>query len=212
MRAVIALLLLTGTAYAGNNEISYTSTNRALRSDSANALTGDSLFGGGLAYGRRINTLAGLEMWVNGTFGWGTASGEMFQTMTTQLSTLWLTAGAQLRYHLTERRFVASGRLDVGSARASLAIHDDMGHTASDHGWGAISSAALGIDCYAFAGQRYALSFRAELSAVATSSIPLTATPDATSDDTLHLEMTAASLGGLNLSGPAFSVSAVFQF
>jgi len=213
MRSAMVLLLLTATASAGNNELAYTSSTRALRTNSANAITDDSLFGGALSYGRRMSSVATprLELWVQGTFGWGVADGEMFQTMTTQLDTLALTLGGQLRYRLT-RHFVASGRLDVGSARAALAIHDDMGHTAGDHGWGAISSAALGIDCYAFAGQRYALSFRAELSAVATSSIPLTATPDATSDDTLHLEMTAASLGGLNLSGPAFGVSAVFQF
>ena len=214
MRAVLALLLLSATAHAGNNELAYTSSTRALRTDSANAVTADSLFGGAFTYARRIDPFAarGFEMWANGTFGWGVADGEMFQTITTELDTLAMTVGAQLRYHLTPRRFVASGRLDVGTSRASLAIHDDMGHTASDHGWGAISSVAVGIDCYAFAGQRYGLSFRAELSAVATSSIPLTATPESSGDDTLHLEMTAASLGTLNLSGPAFGISAVLQF
>jgi hypothetical protein len=53
---------------------------------------------------------------------------------------------------------------------------------------------------------------RFELAAVATSSIPLIATPDSGSDDTLRLEMTAASLGELNLSGPSFAASIVGQF
>jgi hypothetical protein len=214
MRSLLVLVScagLAGTAHAGDNELTITETTRALRTSSANAVTADSLLGGALGYARRISEIPHLELWVTGTFAWGVADGQMFQTMSTELDTLALTVGGQLRYAL-HRRIVASARLDVGSARAALSIDDDAGHTASDHGWGAITSAGLGIDCYAIRGERFSLGLRFELAAVATSSIPLTATPTSGSDDTLALEMTAASLGSLNLSGPAFGASLVGQF
>jgi hypothetical protein len=211
MRTAIILLLLTSLAHAGNNELAITETSRALRTSSANAVTADSLFGGELMYSRRVAVLPKLELWAQGTFGWGVADGTMFQTLTTELDTLALTIGARARYAL-HHRFDASARIDIGAARAAFSIRDDMGHSASDHGWGAITSAAVGIDCYAFHGARYALALRFELGAVATSSIPLTATPESGSEGTLQLEMTAASLGSLNLSGPAFAFSLVGQF
>jgi hypothetical protein len=211
MRTVIALLLLTATAHAGDNELTITETTRALRTDSANAVTEDSLFGGALTYGRRVAVLPKLDLWAQATFAWGVADGTMFQTLTTELDTLAFTVAARARYTL-HHRLDASARIDIGAARAAVSISDSNGHSASDAGWGAITSAGVGIDCYAFRGERYAFALRFELAAVATSSIPLTATPDSTSEDTLQLEMTAASLGSLNLSGPAFAASLVGQF
>jgi hypothetical protein len=211
MRIAILVLLLTTSARAGNNELTITETTRALRTNSANAVTEDSLFGGELLYARRVSVMPRLELWAEGTFAWGVADGTMFQTLTTEIDTLALTIGARARYAL-HHRFDAHARIDLGATRAALSIRDEMGHSASDDGWGAITSAAVGIDCYAFHGERYALAMRFELGAVATSSIPLTATPDSGSEETLQLEMTAASLGSLNLSGPVFAVSLVGQF
>ncbi|HEY5922280.1 MAG TPA: hypothetical protein VIV11_11445 [Kofleriaceae bacterium] len=213
MRSLIALLLLTASAHAGNNELTYGGTSRALRTSSANAVTGDSLVGGELRYARRLGHgfIPHLELWTHGTFAWGTADGTMFQTLGTDLDALTLALGAQVRYDL-HHRITASARLDLGTTRAALVISDDMGHTARDHGWGATTAATLGLDFYAFHGARYALALRFELGAVATSSIPLTATPDTASEDTLQLEMTAASLGSLNLSGPVIAASLVGQF
>ncbi len=211
MRSAIALLLLTATAHAGNNELSIASTNRALRTTSASSVTEDSLIGGTLTYSRRAALLPRLELWAQTSFAWGSSDGTMFQTLATEIDTLAFTAGGRLRYDI-RRWLVASARLDVGATRAAFALHDDAGHNARDAGWGAITSAALGIDCYAFRGERYALGVRLELGAVATSSIPLTATPDSGSEGTLHLEMTAASLGSLDLSGPAFAASIVGEF
>jgi hypothetical protein len=211
MRTAIALLLLTATAHAGNNELTLSESTRALRTSSANAITEDSLIGGALAYSRRVVVMPKLDLWAEGTFGWGVAEGTMFQTLTTELDTLTLTIGARARYAL-HHRFEASARLDIGAARAAFSIRDEAAHSASDSGWGAITSAGVGIDCYAFHGERYALALRFELGAVATSSIPLTAMPDSGSEDTLQLEMTAASLGSLNLSGPSFALSLVGQF
>ena len=213
MRSLLALVLLTTTAHAGNNELTITESNRALRTSSANAITDDSLIGGALTYARRLGDglLPHLELWTHGTFAWAGAEGLMFQTLDTELDAMTLSIGAQARYSLHDR-VTASARLDIGTARAALAIRDDMGHTARDSGWGAMSAASVGLDFYAFHGSRYGLALRFELGAVATSSIPLTATPDSASEDTLQLEMTAASLGSLNLSGPVIAASLVGQF
>jgi hypothetical protein len=213
MRIAIGLLLLASTAHAGNNELTLGSNNRALKTSSANAVTDDSLIGGSLTYGRDLGLaiFPRLELWAQATFAWGSAEGMMFQTLSTELDTLGLMLGARARYQL-HRRLDATARLDIGSTRAALAIRDSAGHTASDQGWGAITTTALGLDCYAYRGERFALAVRFELGLTATSSIPLTATPESNGEGTLQLEMTAASLGDLNLSGPAFAAAIAGQF
>ena len=211
---LLAVLLAAATAHADDhNELTLTETNRALRTSSANAVTGDSLIGGALGYARKldIELVPKLELWATGAFAWGGVDGQRFQTLTTRIDTLAFTVGARARYSL-HRLVAASARLDVGTARAALSLNDEMGHSASDHGWGATTQAGLALDFYAIRGSHVTLGLRFELSEVATSSIPLTATPASSSADTLTLEMTAASLGSLNLSGPCFAASFVGQF
>jgi len=213
-RLAIAIILLTAaTAHAGNHEVSLTESNRALRSDSANAVTPDSMVGGALGYAHRLDipVLPDLTIWGTGTFGWGVADGTMFQTLTTDLSTLTFSVGARARYPL-HRLIVASARIDVGTARTALALHDDAGHTARDHGWGAMTAGALALDLFATNKPSFALGLRFELGYVATSGVAMTATPDSQSDGTLQLQMTAAGLGSLDLSGPVFAASVVSQF
>jgi hypothetical protein len=137
MRTAIALILLTATASAGNNELTITETSRALRTSSANAITEDSLIGGELAYSRKLDVsfMPKLELWTVGTFAWGVADGTMFQTLTTELDTLALTVGARARYRL-HHRLDASARLDIGATRAAFSVRDDMDHSASDAGLG----------------------------------------------------------------------------
>jgi len=213
MRIAIALVLLTTLAHAGDNEVSVGFSDRALRTSSANAVTRDSLAGGTLGYARGIDVapLPGLSLRAEGNFAWGEADGVMFQALGTELRTLAFTVGARAVYELVPH-IVASARLDVGAARAALAIRDDAGHSARDNGWGALTQAALGLDLYALYRPRLTLGFRFELGYIATTSIGMTATPDSSSDDTLQLQMTAASLGGLNLSGPVLAGSFVSQF
>jgi hypothetical protein len=217
MRIALALVLLTaaaGTTAAGDhNEVSVTESARALRSSSANAITEDGLFGVTFTYARRLDVrpVPALEIWSHGSFGFGIANGMMFQTLTTELDTLSLTVGGGARYAL-RRRIVATARIEVGAARAALQIRDEAGHSASDAGWGFITSTAVGMDLYAIRGQRFTLGLRFELGAVATSSIPLTAMPGQRDENMLELDMTAASLGELNLSGPTFAASLVGQF
>lgn len=215
MRFAIAILLATtATAHADvNNEISISEQLRALRTSSANALTEDSLFGGAVTYERNFGTplIPQIQLWGVGMFGWGGAEGTMFQTLSTELDTLAFTIGARARY-AWRPRIVASARLDLGTTRAAVAIRDDAGHTASDHGWGATTQAALGLDLYAIRSPHFMMGARVEFGYVATSSIPLVATPESPSEGTLQLEMTAASLGSLNLSGKLFAASLVGQF
>jgi hypothetical protein len=209
----LAVALSATTAHAGDNELTLSTTDRALRTSSANAVTAESLTGGALGYARNLGSrfIPHLELWVNGSFAWGAVDGTMFQKLSTELRTLGFIAGAQLRYNV-HRRITASARIDLGAARAALEIRDSMNHSASDDGWGALTSGGAGLDAYVIRARRFALAFRLEVGVVATSSIPLTATPDAGDEDTLHLEMTAASLGSLNLSGPWFAASFVGQF
>jgi hypothetical protein len=213
MRIVLAVLVFTATADAGDrHEIAIGTSNRALRTSSANAVTSDSLTGGALGYAHHlpIELMPRLQVWGEASFTWGSVGGTMFQTLTTEVDTLAILAGARARYAL-HRRVGVIGRLDVGSARAAFALRDTSGHSASDAGWGGTSAAALGIDLLAVKTSRLALGVRFELGYTATTSIPLVATPD---DDmqTLELEMTAAGLGSLNLSGRMFIASVVSQF
>lgn len=212
-RVLLVMLALGGSAHAGDNEISIGPTTRALRTSSANTITDDSLGGGQLGYGRALGMqlLPDLALWAEGSFAWGSADGTLFQSLSTELDTIAFTLGARARYPL-HTRIVAHARLDLGTSRAALAIRDDHGHTARDRGWGATTQAAVGIDLHALRRPGLSLGIRFELGYVAASSISLTAEPEKPDDDTLHLQMTAAGLGSLNLSGPVFAVSAMSEF
>ena len=212
MRTAILLVLLTQTAHA-DNEITITESVRALRTSSANAITDDSLVGGSLGYARELPMQIGpFSLWAHASFDWAVAEGTMFQTLTTDLYTLGGSAGVRARYNLWRERIIASARAELGFVRATLEIHDEADHTARDSGWGATTAIGAGIDLVAIRSRRFTMAFRTELAAVATSSIPLSATPARDDSDMLQLEMTAASLGSLNLSGPVFAVSFVGQF
>ena len=220
MRHLLALLALTAplsvaspsAAEDGTHEISIGSTSRTLRTSSANALTGDSLGGGALSYAHDVGLelVPGLAVGAHGSFGWGSAGGTMFHTLSTELSSLSFTVGGRARYPL-HNRIVANARIDLGMARAAVQLRDDAGHTASDHGWGATSHAALGLDLFAVRRPQFSLGMRLELGYVATTPVQLTAAPSG-SDGTLQLEMSAASLGSLNLSGAVFEASVVSEF
>lgn len=201
------------TAHAGNNELYIGENHRALHTDSANAVTDSSIAGGSLGYARALNlpVIPRLALWADASFGWGGADGMMFQTVTTEIDTLMLAVGGRARYQL-HRLVVASASLDVGTSRASLVLRDSAGHSASDAGWGGMTAGALGLDLFAVNKPRFALGLRLELGYVATSSVSMTATPESDRNDSLHLQMTAASLGSLNLSGSTFAASVISQF
>lgn len=213
MRIAIALLLLSSTAYAERNEVSYGGGFRTLHSSSANAVTDDSLGGGQLAYAHALDIpiFPDIELWAEAGFGWAGTEGTMFRTLSTDVSTLSFTAGGRARYEL-HRLAVANAHIDLGTARAAFALRDDAGHTASDHGWGAVTSVGAALDLFAIRSKRFALGLRVDFGYVYASGIDLVATPESSSDGTLQLQMTAAGLGSLDLSGSTFSLSAVSTF
>ena len=212
---ILAAAATATPARAGDrNELTIGSWNRALRSASANAVTGDNLTGGALAYARdlALRPVPGLAVWATGAFTWAGAEGVMFRTLGTEVDVLGLSAGGRARYHLHERVLV-SARLELGAARTALRLADVMGHTASDARWGAIATAAAGLDLLAIAGPRFSLGLRAELGYTTASAPALTATPDGDGDgDTILLPRAEASLGHLDLGGRFFGISLVSQF
>ncbi len=209
MRA-LALLLICSTAYAGN-ELSIGSTNRALRSSSADAVTGDSYIGGQLAFAHdlRIGSPA-LRVAVTGALAWGGADGTLFD-MTTELGQSAYLVGLRTRYTVVPH-LAAGAAVQVGAAHTSLSLTDAMDRTVSDNGWGGIAEGALGLDLLAVDGNRFKLGMRVELGYVAAAAVGLAGKSARPDDGTLRLQMTQASLGSLDLSGPYAAVSVVSDF
>jgi hypothetical protein len=209
MRAIL-LLLVCSTAYAGN-ELSIGSTNRALRSSSADAVTGDSYIGGQLAFAHdlRLGSPA-LRVAVTGALAWGGADGTLFD-MTTELGQSAYLVGLRTRYTLVPH-LAAGAAVQVGAAHTSLSLTDAMERTVSDNGWGSIAEGALGLDLLAVDGDRFKLGMRVELGYVAAAAIGLAGKSARPEDGTLRLQMTQASLGSLDLSGPYAAVSVVSDF
>jgi hypothetical protein len=215
MRALLILLLLASTAHADvNHEASVGSYTRALRSSSANALTEDSLYGPVFAYGYRLplDVMPKLQLWGTGTFALGFGEGEMFQTLDTSIESLQMSAGVRARYALWRRYVVANARLDLGAQRVEVSLEDRDYHVARDSGWGAMSTAALGLELHAVSRESFALGFRAELGYVATQAIGLTAKSNGAPSDTIELDRMAASIGHLDLGGRYFSLTFLGRF
>jgi hypothetical protein len=218
MRALLALILFIGatgatTAHADTNrdELWLGGGARTLRSASANALTGDNLSGTSFGYARDLGlvVLPDLRLWVDAGVATGGATGKMFQTLSTEISTVGLTGGLRARYQL-HRLIAASAQLALGAQRARVGITGG-GAAASDHGWGTMAQVGAALDLFAAARPPFGIGVRAELGYVAAQAISLTARRDADSD-TLMLPVDEVALGNLDLSGPMFAISLVGQF
>jgi hypothetical protein len=204
------VLAIAATAHAGNDELSLGSGARALRSSSANALTDDNLAGAAFGYARDLGiTAPGLALWVEAGVTIDGARGTMFQTVTTDIGVVGVTAGLRARGHL-HRRIAASARLDVGGQRVDVAL-GDRGGEASDHGWGAMASAGAAIDLLAVAQRSFAFGVRLDVGYVAARAVSLTMQRD-TPGETLELAMTELAFGSLDLGGPTFAASLIAQF
>lgn len=209
MRA-IALLLICSTTYAGN-ELSVGSSDRALRSSSADAVTGDSLSGGQLGFAHDLH-LGLRELTVSATMGlwWGSANGSLFDLATDLGQSAYL-VGGRARYAVVPH-IAASAGVQVGLAHTSLALTDSMDHKLSDAAWGPIATGALGLDLLAVDTPRFSLGTRIELGYVAAAAVTLAGKASHPDDGTLRLPMTQATLGQLDLSGPYAGVSLLSAF
>jgi len=215
MRAILILILLAGTARADvHHEALFGSHIRALRTSSANALTDDSLAGPvfGYAYRLPLQVLPKLELWGTASLLFGFGDGEMFQTLTTNIDTLQMTGGLRARYVFWRGYVAANARVDLGAQRIDVTLADMEDHTASDVGWGATSTAALGVELNLLALRAFSLGLRAELGYVANQGIGLTAKSKGAPEDTIELDRMAASLGHLDLGGRYFSFTVTTRF
>jgi hypothetical protein len=205
---------------AHRDEVSIGATARALRSPSANALTGGNLTGLSLGVARELGRdlgvhlgswpLPDLTVWAEAGLGLGSVTGRMFQTLSTTIDQLSVTGGLAARYRL-HRLVTASARLALGAQRARVAIADRSGASVYDHGWGAMASAGTALDLFAGSRHRLNVGVRLEASYIAAQGIALTLHNDAP-DNTRPLAMSTASIGHLDLGGPSVAVSLLGQF
>jgi hypothetical protein len=203
-----------------HDEVSLGGTARALRSPGANALTGANLAGMSLGIARDLGHDLGLHrdswplptltLWAEAGLVTGSADGTMFQSLSTSIDELGLTAGFAARYRI-HRRITAGARVALGAQRARVAITDGTGTTASDHGWGAMASAAAALDLFLTTAPRFGIGLRLEAGYVAAQGIALTPHTDR-SGDAIPLAMTELSLGHLDLGGPSAGLSLLGQF
>lgn len=219
MRSLLACLLLLAAAAAParaevRNELTLGSWRRALRSPSANAVTDDDMLGPSLAYARdlRLRPLPALGLWAVGCVTWGGADGTMFETLSTDVAVVGLSAGGLARYRLRDH-VIATARLELGTARTRLALEDAMGRTASGASWGGLATAAAGLDLLAGTSPRFSLGLRVEVGYTAAPGSALTVSPASGSDgDAILLPRRDASFGHLDLGGPFYELSLVSQF
>ena len=212
MKAIFLLAAAATAAHADpNDELTLGTQTRALRSSSADALTDQGYVGGQLSFARRLESPQPLlQLWATAGFDWGGASGEMFQTLTTNIGSVGFTVGGRARY-VVRPHLAVSARLDLGEQHVSLELADQNGRTASDAGWGLLAKTAAAVDLFAVDNQGFALGLRAEIGYVAARGVVLA--PKSPHDDTQLSIMTGgASIGHLDLGGPYFSISAVSQF
>ena len=212
MRALLITILLASPAYAGTNEVTLGNSIRTLKSSSANALTRDSLVAGRVAYARDLDlSLAPrLRLLVEGALTFGGVQGTMFQTVTTDVSTVGFLVGARAEYPVYSH-VTAGARVDVGPGYADLSLTQD-GHSASDSRWSGIVDAALGVDALAVQRKRFSLGVRFELGYAIQHVPALAPMRDGGDASAIKLEMMGASLGHLDLDGPWFGFSMVSQF
>lgn len=211
--ALLVLLATTSTAHAEiNDEVAFGSFSRALRAPSANAITDDSLGGGGVRLSRDlgVRVMPRLALWATASLSGGTASGTMFRTMTTDLDVLQITAGARARYAVFKHLAIGA-RIDVGTSRAKLTL-TNQAIDYRDVKWGAVSEQALSVDVLAVSLEKFAFGLRFELGYAETTKVELVPHASGGDEDALVLPMTEASFGHLDVGGPFFGVTLVSQF
>lgn len=213
MRALIVLALFASTARA-DHEAYFGSHVRALRSDSANALTEQSLAGPAFGYGYRlpVDLVPKLELWGTARMMPGFATGKMFQTIDTHVTTFEMAVGVLGRYPVWRRYLFATAHVDAGAQWLSVELEDMDNHTAADTGWGMVTTAALGVEAAFLTRRSFSMGMRLELGYVMTSAVAIDARAEGGPDDTIELDRMAASLGTLDLGGRYFAATFTTRF
>jgi len=199
-------------------EVSVGATARALRSPSANALTAGDLDGTTVGVARDIGRDLGIDsdlgavhalsLWAEAGLVASSATGTMFQTLSTSIDGVAVTGGLGARFRL-HRLLGLNLHAGLGAQRARVAISSGS-TTAYDHAWGMLAQASAALDLFAVR-RPFGLGVRLEAGYALAQGIALTPHTDEPGD-ARPLAMTAAQLGRLDLSGPAAAISAFGQF
>jgi hypothetical protein len=212
--AAVAATAAAAHADPNRNELSIGGNARALRSASADAVTGNNLSGVSIGAARDLGLpllpgLPGLSLWAEAGLSTGAADGTMFQTVATEIGELGLTGGLAARYRL-HRLITASVRAGFGAQRTSLRIGDSPS-TQSGSAWGAVAQAGAALDLFATSRPPFGIGVRVELGYAAAQAVGLTLHRDATGIPT-PIGVTEPMPGHLDLGGPSFAVSLLGQF
>ncbi|CAN5870750.1 hypothetical protein BH11MYX2_BH11MYX2_23570 [soil metagenome] len=208
---LVVAVMAPAIAHAGDNAVSIGSFTRALRSNSANAISGDDLGGVHMTLERDVGhdlgiaLLPKLELWATATWEYGTVDGTMFQTITTEGTTHILTLGGRARYAIRSWAAV-SARVDAGAQHTGLAL-EEGGMTARDHAWGSVATTAIGAEILAVKH----IGLRFEMGYLAASGVALAPAADKDSN-MLQLSTAQASIGQLDLGGRFVTVSLLGAF
>jgi hypothetical protein len=199
-------------ADTNRNELSFGGQARALRSSSANAVTGDNLAGVSIGAARDLGLapLPRLSLWAEAGLTTGTADGTMFQTMATELRQLGLTGGLAARYQL-HRLITASARVSLGAERARLHIAGGGAYAQTGAAWGAAASAGAALDLFAASRPPFGIGIRLELGYVAAQAIGLSMHRDGPGPGA-PIALDDLMLGHLDLGGPSAALSLLGQF
>jgi hypothetical protein len=209
--AAVAATAAAAHADPNRNELSIGGNARALRSASADAVTGGNLSGVSIGAARDLGLplLPGLSLWAEAGLSTGAVDGTMFQTVATEIGELGLTGGLAARYRL-HRLITASARAGFGAQRTSLRIGGSPS-TQSGSAWGAVAQAGAALDLFATSRPPFGIGVRVELGYVATQAVGLTLHRDATGLPA-PIGVTESMPGHLDLGGPSFAVSLLGQF
>lgn len=214
MRILLAMLLLAAAAPTAaradpsRGEVWLGGAARALRTPSANAVTDNNLGGASLGVARDLGLDLGphLGLWIEGGLTIDEAQGTMFQTMSTEISTVGITAGLRARYQL-HRLVALTAHAGLGPQRVEL----EVAYQLSDHRWGTQASAGGGLELFLRSRRRFAMGVRAEVGYVMTQAVELSPHRD-TPGDVVALPITDLPIGRLDLSGPTAGLSVIAQF
>jgi hypothetical protein len=228
MRSICALLFLAAVAApaAADGEVADSdvpvrsvwtfdlgTTVRRFASTSAASLSEAPLFGPRVTAARKLATFAvprnGIVLRAFARVGGGQSDGELFQSLTTHIGQLAVTGGGRAEVDLWHG-LSASAELELGAARTSVVIGDDLGAMApvDDSAWHAIGSTWLGLG---YSGQvrggRFSIALFIEAGYTVTQAVAIHATPRTRPEPELSIPTVYAALGDLDTGGLSLASS-----
>lgn len=177
---------------------------------SAASLGGDSLAGPRIVLGRSLSPqprrrfTVGYGVFVR--YDYGTASGTMFGTLTSELSQHAWSAGARIETPLV-LGVRGYGEAALGVTRSALAVRtSNREMPVDDHGWEPLASATVGLDAPLIRQRGFRLGVALDVGYTWVKAVPLRALPSDRPDPQLAIPTDFTALGSLDTRGPALAV------